>query len=83
MSFTACVKPELMALTLASARLSAFFLVLPLLSRSIVTGTVRFGVLTAFAVVVQPAVRAALRPRACPPCCCLGSWPRKCCWEPA
>jgi type III secretion protein T len=72
MSFTAWAKPELMALTLASARLSAFFLVLPLLSRSIVTGTVRFGVLTAFAVVVQPAVRAALPPEGLPTLLLLG-----------
>ncbi len=51
-----------MALTLASARLTAFFLVLPLLARGILTGTVRMGVLTSFALVVQPAVRAAIPP---------------------
>lgn len=51
---------ELMALTLAGARLAAFFLVLPLLSRSLITGLVRNGVIVSMALVVQPAVRAGL-----------------------
>jgi type III secretion protein T len=53
---------ELMALILASARLVAFFQVLPLLSTTVVPGLVRTGVLVPLALIVQPVVRAGLPP---------------------
>jgi type III secretion protein T len=57
---------ELLALSLASARLAAFFLVLPLLSRSLITGLVRNGVVASMALVLQPAVRAGIGEEAPP-----------------
>ena len=51
---------EFLALTLATARLGAFFLVLPLLSRSLITGIVRNGVIASMGLVLQPAVRAGI-----------------------
>lgn len=54
------LRVELMALILAATRLTAFFLVLPLLSRSLVTGLVRNGLVASMALIVQPAVRAAI-----------------------
>lgn len=53
---------ELLALILASARMVAFFQVLPLLSTTIASGLVRTGILVSLSLIVQPVVKAGLPP---------------------